>query len=127
YEFEILFTDNHSTDGTFNILERLSLRDPRIRIIRFSRNFGFQRSIFTAYANARGEAAVQIDCDLQDPPSLIFDFVRMWEDGYRVVYGIRGSRKEGALMNFVRTIFYRVIDSPGEVEAPLEVRGVRSV
>ncbi len=125
YEFEILFTDNHSTDGTFNILERLSLRDPRIRIIRFSRNFGFQRSIFTAYANARGEAAVQIDCDLQDPPSLILDFVRKWEEGHRVVYGIRGSRKEGALMNFVRKFFYRLIDSLSEDDLPLDAGDFR--
>ncbi len=125
YEFEILFTDNHSTDGTFNVLERLALRDPRIRIIRFSRNFGFQRSVFTAYANARGVAAVQIDCDLQDPPSLILDFVRKWEEGYRVVYGIRGSREEGALMNVVRKFFYRLIDSLSEDDLPLDAGDFR--
>ena len=76
YDFELLFTDNHSTDCTFQELEQLAARDPRVRVIRFSRNFGFQRSIFTAYAHAVGDAAVQIDCDLQDPPSLILDFVR---------------------------------------------------
>jgi len=74
YDFELLFTDNHSTDRTFEVLTDLASRDPRVRAIRFSRNFGFQRSIFTAYSNARGDAAVQIDCDLQDPPSLILEF-----------------------------------------------------
>src|SRR5580692_47253 len=64
YDFELLFTDNHSTDHTYDVIEQLARHDPRIRVIRFSRNFGFQRSIFTAYANARGDAAVQIDCDL---------------------------------------------------------------
>ncbi len=125
YDFELLFTDNHSTDCTFQKLEQLAARDPRVRVIRFSRNFGFQRSIFTAYAHAVGDAAVQIDCDLQDPPSLILDFVRKWEQGYLVVYGIRSSRKEGALMNATRRFFYRVIDSLSEDELPLDAGDFR--
>ncbi len=125
YDFELLFTDNHSTDCTFQEIEQLAARDPRVRVIRFSRNFGFQRSVFTAYAHAVGDAAVQIDCDLQDPPSLILDFVRKWEQGYLVVYGIRGSRKEGALMNATRKFFYRVIDSLSEDELPLDAGDFR--
>ena len=61
YDFELLFTDNHSTDRTFEILRRLALKDTRIRVLRFSRNFGFQRSIYTGYVHARGQAAIQID------------------------------------------------------------------
>ena len=76
YDFELLFTDNHSSDKTFEVLERLARRDSRVRAMRFSRNFGFQRSIFTAYISARGAAAVEIDCDLQDPPPLILEFIR---------------------------------------------------
>jgi len=68
---------------------------------------------------------VQIDCDLQDPPSLILDFVRKWEQGYLVVYGIRGSRKEGVLMNATRKFFYRVIDSLSEDELPLDAGDFR--
>jgi dolichol-phosphate mannosyltransferase len=71
YRWELLFTDNCSNDRTFERLERLAAKDPRIRIYRFTRNFGFQRSILTGYRLARGDAAVQIDCDLQDPPELI--------------------------------------------------------
>jgi len=60
-------TDNHSTDGTFAALAELARRDPRVRVFRFSRNFGFQRSIYTGFMKARGDAAIQLDADLQDP------------------------------------------------------------
>ena len=127
YEFELLFTDNHSTDRTFEALEQLAQRDVRVRAIRFSRNFGFQRSIATSYANARGDAAIQIDCDLQDPPALILDFVGKWEEGYKVVYGVRNLRKENWWMNIVRRTFYRVIDWLSEDELPLDAGDFRLV
>ena len=102
YDFELLFTDNHSTDRTFEILRRLALKDSRVRVLRFSRNFGFQRSIYTGYVHARGQAAIQIDCDLQDPPELIVEFIRKWEEGYRVVYGERLRRQEAWHMKLDR-------------------------
>ena len=127
YDFELLFTDNHSTDRTFQILTDLARRDPRVRAIRFSRNFGFQRSIFTAYSNARGDAVVQIDCDLQDPPSLILEFLAKWEAGYQVVYGIRAIRQEQWWMNVTRKIFYRFIDSLSEDPLPHDAGDFRLV
>lgn len=127
YDFEMIFTDNHSTDGTFHVLSHLGERDRRVRAIRFARNFGFQRSILTAYLNARGDAAVQIDCDLQDPPELILSFIKKWEEGYRVVYGVRTSRKESWLMNSTRRLFYRLIDSLSEDELPLDAGDFRLV
>ena len=127
YDFELLFTDNHSTDRTFEVLESLARQDHRIRAIRFSRNFGFQRSIFTAYMNCRGEAAIQIDCDLQDPPSLIADFIEKWEQGYHVVYGVRTSRKESRWMNTTRRIFYRLIDALSEDPLPHDAGDFRLV
>jgi dolichol-phosphate mannosyltransferase len=127
YDFEVLFTDNHSTDSTFAAIERLAARDPRTRALRFSKNFGFQRSILTGYLHARGDAAVQIDCDLQDPPDLIVDFVKKWEEGNRVVYGIRSSRKEGWMMNSTRRVFYRLIDSLSEDDLPLDAGDFRLV
>jgi glycosyltransferase involved in cell wall biosynthesis len=127
YDFEMLFTDNHSTDRTFEVLAGLASSDPRLRAIRFSRNFGFQRSIFTAYSNARGDAAVQIDCDLQDPPSLILDFLQKWEAGYQVVYGIRTARQENWGMNATRKIFYRLIDSLSEDPLPHDAGDFRLV
>lgn len=128
YDFEFLFTDNHSTDATFDRLAELSLEDPRIRVIRFSRNFGFQRSILTNYNNARGDAAIQLDVDLQDPPELITEFVRYWEEGHKVVYGIRRRREsESVWLHGARRLFYRMIDSLSEDELPHDAGDFRLV
>jgi dolichol-phosphate mannosyltransferase len=127
YDFELLFTDNHSNDRTFDILKGLAARDTRVRALRFSRNFGFQRSILTAYNNARGDAAVQIDCDLQDPPNLILEFLRKWESGYRVVYGVRTSRREKWWMNITRKVFYRLIDSLSDDPLPHDAGDFRLI
>src|SRR5207302_4137596 len=106
YRWEFIFTDNCSTDRTFERLDSLAARDSRVRIYRFTRNFGFQRSILTGYRLARGDAAVQIDCDLQDPPDLILEFVKQWEAGYRIVFGVRRSRDEPVRMPAARPLFY---------------------
>src|SRR5260370_29284460 len=125
YDSALLFTDKHSTDQTFEILRRLSLKDNRLRVLRFSRNFGFQRSIYTGYIHARGDAAVQIDCDLQDPPEMITEFVRKWEEGYQVVYGERSQRQESWTMNVIRKIFYRLIDFLSEDQLPYDAGDFR--
>lgn len=127
YRLEFVFTDNHSTDATFAELSALAARDPRVRVFRFSRNFGFQRSIYTGYMKARGDAAVQIDCDLQDPPALILEFLRAWEAGSAVVYGVRRTRREGALITVVRRVFYRLIDLLSEDRLPLDAGDFRLV
>jgi len=127
YSFEIVFTDNHSTDKSFEILSELATSDSRIRVIRFTRNFGFQASIATAYNAAKGDAAIQLDCDLQDPPSLIKAFLEHWEKGYKVVYGIRRSRKEGWLITKIRKLFYRVINKMCEYHLPVDSGDFRLV
>ena len=128
YDWEILFTDNHSEDATFERLADLAQDDKRVRVIRFSRNFGFQRSILANYVNARGDAAVQIDCDLQDPPELIPDFIRSWEAGYQVVYGVRRSRpNESTLLANARRVFYRLIDLLSEERLPHDAGDFRLI
>jgi dolichol-phosphate mannosyltransferase len=107
YDLELIFTDNHSTDGTFDEIVRLASLDKRIRAYRFSRNFGFQRSILEGYRKARGDAAVQIDADLQDPPELIARFIELWEQGNAVVYGVRVKRPDPWHVNLARKAFYR--------------------
>ena len=71
YDFEYIFTDNHSMDSTFAAVAEIAATDKQVRAYRFSRNFGYQRSIWTGYVKARGAAAVQLDVDLQDPPEMI--------------------------------------------------------
>ena len=127
FDFEFVFTDNHSTDRTFDHLKTLSQTDPRIRVFRFSRNFGYQRSIMTGYANAQGDAAIQLDCDLQDPPELIGTFLQHWQQGADVVYGVRIKRKEGWSINAARAIFYRLIDKLSEDRIPVDAGDFRLV
>lgn len=127
YEFEIVFTDNHSDDRSFYLMKDIAEKDRRVKVIRFSRNFGYQRSIYTGYLFASGAAAVQLDCDLQDPPELIAEFIKKWEEGFKVVYGIRKERQEGWLLNTVRKIFYRLIDFLSEDKLPHDVGDFRLI
>ncbi len=127
YSFELLFTDNHSEDKTFERLTEMAQKDKRIRVLRFSRNFGFQPSIMTNFLNARGDAAIQLDCDLQDPPEMIHDFLRQWEQGYKVVYGVRKTRPEAWWLYTMRRLYYRLIDFISEVHLPYDAGDFRLI
>jgi len=91
--WDILFVDDGSTDGTFSKLRELNRRDPRIRAISLSRNFGKERAVAAGLRYATGDAAILIDADLQHPPEVIDKFVERWREGYDVVYGQRLDRK----------------------------------
>lgn len=118
YDFEIIFTDNCSTDRTWELVSEIAKRDGRVRGFRFSRNFGHQKSIWTGYCLAVGDAAIEIDCDLQDPPEMIEDFIKEWESGVKIVYGIRAKREEPFVINFMRKAFYRLLDRICEYQLP---------
>ncbi|WP_201285438.1 glycosyltransferase family 2 protein [Chelativorans xinjiangense] len=127
YDCEIIFTDNHSTDGTFEILREICSLDRRVRVIRFSRNVGYQRSLLTAYKAARGACSIQIDCDLQDPPHLIPHMLTRWRQGHQVVYGIRRSLTDSRLTALMRRIFYRCINALSDDDLPLNAGEFRLV
>jgi polyisoprenyl-phosphate glycosyltransferase len=127
YEFEFIFTDNHSADKTPEILRELAHADRRIRAYRFSRNFGYQRSILTAYLKCRGDAAIQLDCDLQDPTDLIVEFLKNWRAGYDVVYGTRVSRLESWKWSLARKVFYWLVDFLAEDPIPLDAGDFRLI
>lgn len=118
YEPELIFTDNHSSDRTFDILTEIAAKDSRVRVIRFSRNVGYQASVLTAYRAAEGACAIQLDCDLQDPPELIPQMLDTWRKGYHVVYGIRRSLPDGAIVAWLRRTFYALIDAISEDDLP---------
>ncbi len=118
YEFEYIFTDNHSSDQTWEVICRIASTDSKVKAVRFSRNFGFQASIMTGFRIAAGDAVIQIDADLQDPPELILDFVREWEKGSQVVYGIREQRSEGVFLTSTRRLGYKVLNSLAENRIP---------
>jgi len=121
YEFELIFMDNCSVDRSFEYIEQIASNDLRVRCISFSKNFGYQRSIWTGYFYSKGEASIVFDCDLQDPPEMIPNFIKKWEQGYKIVYGIRMQRQEGVVMNFLRSFFYSLISSISENNLPRNV------
>ncbi len=106
FKFEFIFTDNNSTDSTWNLIKQIQLGDSRVRGYKFTRNIGFQQSIYFNYMQAQGDAIVQIDADLQDPPSVIVDFLEGWVAGYKVVVGIRRNRPENFLLSRFRRYGY---------------------
>ena len=91
--FELVIVDDGSSDGTAELLEQLAERDPRVRAVSLSRNFGYQAAVTAGLDHARGDAVVTIDADLQDPPELIPELVRAWQGGADVVYAVREARE----------------------------------
>ena len=115
YTYEHLFIDNASTDGTVAVLRELAAADPRVKVIVNPRNFGHLRSPHHAILQASGEAVISIVADLQDPPELIRQFVASWEEGYKVVVGVRAASAERPPMRWVRALYYTVIERLSEV------------
>ena len=107
FEFEIMFSNNCSTDKSLEIIKELSLNDNRIKILTLSRNFGYQLSLLAALNNVQTDAAIMIDVDNEDPPELINKFLYYYKKGYKIVYGERNKRPEFFLINFLRKLFYR--------------------
>ncbi|MGJ9416921.1 glycosyltransferase family 2 protein [Massilia sp. CMS3.1] len=126
-DLEFVFSDNHSDDNTWALLTELAAKDPRVKAIRFSKNVGFQRSILANYLHTRGDAVMQIDADLQDPPELLETFFEKWQQGYQVVYGIRRKRPESWLLRNFRRMGYWAIDKVSEHPIPRDVGDFRLV
>jgi polyisoprenyl-phosphate glycosyltransferase len=126
-DLEFVFSDNHSDDDTWAQLTELAARDSRVRAISFSRNVGFQRSILANYLHTRGDAVMQIDADLQDPPEMLETFFDKWQQGYQVVYGIRRKRPESWLLRNFRRLGYWAIDKVSEHPIPRDVGDFRLI
>jgi polyisoprenyl-phosphate glycosyltransferase len=117
--WEIIFSVDPSTDRTEEVILGLRDQDPRVKMIRFSRRFGQPAATLAGMAAANGEATVVIDCDLQDPPELIADMVRLWREGFDVVYAQRRSREGETLpKRIVAAVGYKVIKKVAEVDIP---------
>jgi polyisoprenyl-phosphate glycosyltransferase len=126
-DLEFVFSDNHSDDNTWDLLADLSKNDPRVKAIRFSRNYGFQRSILANYMHTKGDAVMQIDADLQDPPEMLEEFFERWQQGHEVVYGVRRKRPESWLLNSFRRLGYWAIDKVSEYPIPRDVGDFRLI
>lgn len=116
----VLFVDDGSTDGTLSILQEACKRDPRYACLSFSRNFGHQEAVSAGLHHVRGDIVAVLDADLQDPPSVLGEFVQQWQNGYDVVYGIRMNRKESLPLRMAYHIFYRMLKWTANIHIPLD-------
>jgi polyisoprenyl-phosphate glycosyltransferase len=122
YGLEHIFVDNTSTDRTAEILRKIAKNDTRVKVIFNARNFGVERSTFNGLRYATGDAVLcMLPVDLQDPPELIPEFVRHWEDGIEVVAGARSIREESVAMRSARKLFYRIVNKLARFEIPPDV------
>ncbi len=121
YDFELIFTNNRSSDRTLEIIGELRKHDPMVQVLTFSRNFGYQASVMAGLRHATGDAIVVIDVDCEDPPELIPRFIKEWEKGYDIVYGQRGQRPESRFIYWMRKLFYRLNWSLGDYEVILDM------
>jgi glycosyltransferase involved in cell wall biosynthesis len=115
YDYEHICIDNASTDDTVDKLKALAAVDKRLKIIVNARNFGHIRSPYHALLQSRGDATILIASDLQDPPEMIEDFVRKWEEGYKTVMAVKPESQESALMFLLRKTYYRLVSQISEV------------
>jgi dolichol-phosphate mannosyltransferase len=110
--------DNHSNDSSYLVAKKIAKTDERACLIRLSRNFGYQANIYTGFINTTGDAVIQLDADGEDDPLLIRDFIKKWEEGFEVVYGIRTKRAESFWLTILRKLFYRILNLCSEINIP---------
>ena len=128
YEYEIIFINDGSKDKTFAILENIAKENERVKIISFSRNFGHQAAVTAGLKYVTGDAIVIIDADLQDPPELIPDMLKYWEQGYEVIYGKRKKRDgESAFKLLTAKVFYNTLNALSDVDIPKDTGDFRLV
>jgi dolichol-phosphate mannosyltransferase len=125
-QYEVVYVDDGSYDTTPELLRQLQAEDEHVRVVYFSRNFGHQFAVTAGLAHASGGAVIILDADLQDPPELIAEMIRLWEAGYEVVYGVRTDREgETRFKLLTARLFYRLIRWLSETEIPLDTGDFR--
>jgi len=116
YRYEHIFIDNASQDKTVPILKEIASQDKNVKIIVNARNFGHVRSPFYGLLQAKGDAVISIVADLQDPPELIAEFIKRWEQGKKIVIGVKKTSQESKFMFAVRKLFYSIIGTLSEID-----------
>jgi glycosyltransferase involved in cell wall biosynthesis len=116
YRYEHIIIDNNSTDGTVAELREIAARDKNVKVIVNARNFGHIRSPHHAMVHARGDAVISVVSDLQDPPELIKEFIKKWEEGFLVVIAVKADSEESPLFFTIRKLYYEVVSRLAEIE-----------
>src|SRR6185437_914551 len=123
YAYEFIFIDNASTDQTVTELRQIAAQDKRVKVIVNNRNFGHIRSGYYAMLQARGEAIISLCSDLEDPPEMIPQFVRKWEEGYKIVLAQKRSSEEFAPFFLIRKLYYKLINRLSETPLVKDATG----
>jgi len=116
YDYEHIYIDNNSSDNTISILRKLAKNNKKIKVILNTRNFGHIRSPYHGIFQSTGDATVLLVADLQDPPSLIENFIKEWEQGFKVVVGVKTKSEENFIMFAIRNFYYKLIDKYSDTE-----------
>ena len=117
---EVILIDDGSRDGSYALMTAMHAEDPRIKVIRLSRNFGHQIAISAGLDEARGDAVVLMDGDLQDPPEILPEMIRLWKEGFHVVYTVKRSRRENTLKRLAFKTFYRILHALSSIQIPMD-------
>lgn len=123
YNFEYIFTDNGSTDNTRNLITKIVKHNFNVSGVFLSRNFGPTASGQACLDNAGGDAFIFYECDMQDPPELIQNFIKKWEEGYEIVYGVRTKIEDFFIIFILRKAFYRIFRAISNIDVPVDAGG----
>jgi dolichol-phosphate mannosyltransferase len=125
-DYQLIYVDDGSRDGSYEILQGFAASDPRVGVVKLSRNFGHQIAITAGLDHARGDCGVVIDADLQDPPEVIARMVETWRKGFDVVYGVRARRRgESAAKLVSASVFYRLLRRIVGIDIPVDAGDFR--
>lgn len=126
YDYEFIFVNDGSKDKTLELLEKIAVKDKKVKIISFSRNFGHQCAVTAGLKITTGDAVIIIDADMQDPPELIEEMISLWEEGNEVIYAKRKARRgESYFKLFTAKMFYKLLDGLSDVKIPQDTGDFR--
>lgn len=128
YSYELVFINDGSKDKTLELLTKIANKNKDVKIISLSRNFGHQSAVSAGLKHVTGDAAIIIDADLQDPPKVIPDMIKLWESGYEVIYGKRKIRKGESIFKLLTAkLFYKILNKLSDISIPKDTGDFRLI
>ncbi len=125
YDFEVIYVNDGSSDSSLNLLKDIAKENKKVKIISFSRNFSQQMAVTAGLDFCKGDAAIIMDADLQDPPEVSFELIKKWEEGFNVAYAVRRTRKDGFFKKLTAFLFYRFLEKTTKVKIPKDTGDFR--